>query len=372
MKSIKVGILYLVTLFALMGCDFFSADTTQPADTASTTENLTTNQDYKGPYFLGIEATNWIPSENLELNYKSDDYKPFSLSFRSTYSTAKLSLILMDDVPIYYTTKSAKNYLVISIQQPEAVEDQYVISSITIEYPSGTKIKWTNSTTEPGGDRKWYSNFSNTLFYIPFTAPADIKQSGYNYKVTAIQYINGIVNEDVRFAEHALDTLLVYVEKSPIHAQGQPIAEYYPNDNKITLHSYYNLDQAIIKEIYVNDVLQVSGDLNLESGDDILLVNQYISFSDYFVQVRIIYDNGLGILRTCEAIAVVVGTYPAPYYFLPIFNYNQLSKIPKDYIATLNIVDNITIPDDFIPFHGYQFSLNGNGFTLTVPEDLVL
>lgn len=370
MKSIKVVIFCLVTLFTLLGCDFFSADPEETTTTV-TTETTITSNDYSGPYFLGIEATNWIPEDDNDLDYKADDFKPISLSYRSSLKNSKTSLALTGSTPVYYTTKNAKDYLVISILQPEAVEDQYVISSITIEYPSGTKIKWTNSTTEPNGSRKWYSNFSNTLFYIPFTSPSTIEQEGYNYTVTAIQYINGIVNEDVRFAEDAKDSLLVYVEKSAITAQGAPIAEYYPEQNKIKLSSYYNIDQAIIKEIYINDVLQASGDLVLDNGDEIAIVNQFTSFANHFVQVRIVYDNGLGILRACESIAIIFGTYPEPYYFLPIYNLEQLNKIPRDFTSTLTLVDNITLPSDFIPFHGYQLSIHGSNRTLTVPNDLV-
>lgn len=369
--------LSIFLIMAMLGCDFFSKNTDTQIETttaiSSTTSisTVSTEADYEGPYFIGISATDYIPEENIDLNSTSNQESRL-LSFRQ-YFNHKQSILAFDSSPSnYYTTKLAKEYLVIEIEQPPEVEDQYVISSITITYPSGTKIKWTNSTTEPGGTRKWYSNFSNTLFYIPFTAPSDIETAGYIYQVSAIQYIDGVINEDVRFSPEAIDYINVFVEKKAINTQGEMMAEYWPDENKIVLHNFYNDDGAIVKEVYINDVLQFSGDTLFESGDRIDIVNPYVSFSDYFVTVTVIFDNGLGILRSVTGLAIKVGTYPAPYYYLPISNLEQLNKIPRDYTASISLVDNITLPSDFEPFTGYQLTIAGNGRTLTVPEEATL
>ncbi len=378
MKKVRFLVLLFFTTFVLLGCDFFnSKSTTSTTDTSITSStsdisSTTTVDAYEGPYFLSVNATDFIPNDNQMLYSHNQTAKPIEIKEKFITNSTSSIIDYSDEKAIYYTTKQKKNYLVIEIEQPFNVEDQYVISSITIQYPSGSKIKWTNSTTEPGGNRKWYSNYSNTLFYIPFTSPNTIEQTGYDYKVTAIQYINGILNEDVRFAEECLDTIRVYVEKDHIHSGGEPVGEYFPDTNTIVLTSFYDFDNAIVHEIYVNDVLQMTGDFDLESGDIITISNPIVSFASHFVSITIIYDNGLGILKSFYGIALQLGLEQSPSYYFPIYNSVQFNKIPKDYIARIDLVASITLTEAFIPFSNYQINIDGHGRTLTVPTDLVL
>lgn len=373
--------LMIVTILAMIGCDFFGTlpetttattiTTTNQTTTQRTTtsETLTTETPYEGPLFLAVSATNYIPDEIIYLSNPQSPH-PHLLTHRVGFDYKQTLIHLNQTIATYYTTKLAKEYLVVEIQQPEAVQDQYVISSITLSYPGGTQIKWTNSTTEPGGTRQWYSNYSNTLFYIPFTAPSSIHTSGYTYQVLAIQYIDGVLNKDVRFASEAVDQINVFVEKSHITAQGSMMAEYWPDEEKIVLHSFSNTDNAVVTEVYINDVLQFCEDTVFQSGDTIYIVNPFTSFADHFVTVTVVYDNGLGIMRSVTGLAITVGSYPDPYYYLPIYTIEQLNKIPRDYIAQITLSANITLPSDFEPFTGYTFNIVGNGRTLNVPEEV--
>jgi hypothetical protein len=347
------GLLLGVLLLGIVmfGCSFSPDSTDNTIQVTTTTEEV-----YQGPYFKGLYL-----SKGLPLILSTPVHMPLGLKSQMD-TTVEMNPYNEDSVMESF--RGQLEYLVIDITQPQEVEDQYVISSITIQYPNGSKIKWTSATTEPNGTRKWYSNSSNTKFYIPYTTPNTPQLEGYVYQVTAIQYLDGTMNKDVRFEEQARDFVtLKVINKAPsidgflILGGSCPVL-----DTRV----FSNVDSVPITSMFVNNVLVQEGNLTFQQESAITIPSCPLLSTDGWFKLGLSYDDGIGGTRLAEyLITTMVVTE------IRIHTGADLMLIPKNFQGILTLMANITLPADFEPFRSGIFgidSITGNE-TITIEGD---
>ncbi len=311
---------------------------------------------YRGPYFNGLYLSKALPyAANIPLSTP--------LSWKNRLASALEVDPFIED-PVVEAFRGQPEYLVIDITQPEEVEDQYVISSITIQYPDGSKIKWTSATTEPGGNRKWYSNPSNTKFYIPYTTPFAPQIEGYKYQVTAIQYLDGATNKDVRFQTESRDYVtLMVVNRAPYL---DATMEYSGGCLGLYLYNITNLDSVTMSNLLINNELIEEGDLTFTPRILKTFTTCPVLSTDGWLKLGFSYPDGIGGVRIAEF--VIVDT---SFMEIRIHTGEDLMMLPKDFMGRVTLMANITIPESFEPFRSGLFgldSISGNE-TITIEGD---
>jgi hypothetical protein len=188
-------------------------------------------------------------SQNVGYDYyESNEIKQLSIKKLSDITTTQeenfTTSVDGEVATIFNSTISADEWLVIYVNQPIEVVEQYVIQSVTIKYPGGVEVKWQNLTTDEVG-RRMRMSLDGLRIYIPINVPHSVGE--YSYSVEAIEYL--YLQEDylVRKTDNTIDTIVVIAggNKARLITMGS----YADGFKLVEVHSY--IDGLTLSELNI-------------------------------------------------------------------------------------------------------------------------
>jgi hypothetical protein len=347
----------------------------------TTTETISTTETIARITLDKIEGSSTIPENNILLDTNKNENQPIRLSYinstdnlieRNTTSIFNTSGET-SEIPIYITTINSQEWLVIYLDQPAEIIDQYVIQSVTINYPNNTQRKWQNSSTEFSDpmSRKMSITPDGTKIYIPITTSDYL--GDYIYTVEAVEYM---YNQENYLAVKNTDTIDSVIMRVGVgieithdlldclsyNALLHTLVYDTESENYNNLYS----NNLIYDEVYINGVLV---------GEHIPITNNFsipeevYNITDNWVTLEVRFntgDNELSILKFFikENDSRTVN----------IHNYEQFNMIPRETQLFMYIIlfNDIIIPAEFEPLHinNLVISSNNNSKLIFLEENI--
>lgn len=202
-------------------------------------------------------------------------------------------------VSVFDTTINLSDWLVISINQPEVVTEQYVIQSATIVNPNGSKTKWQSITVDSLG-RRMKISLNGLQLYIPVINPSTPGQ--YEFKVDAIEYLYKQQNYLVSSTENSIDTVRFNVANPEI----DQAAIGFENINRLiridALTEVIRIPECCdahditieILEVWIADQQITTFVPGTYGRDSTISVPNDIVLVPGITTLKLIYSNGLG------------------------------------------------------------------------------